>query len=49
MGELVKGCWASDAFLMYLRRHAQILAPFIQAQPLIHEAFLHYMMPPIHQ
>ncbi|KIK76342.1 hypothetical protein PAXRUDRAFT_170218, partial [Paxillus rubicundulus Ve08.2h10] len=43
----VKGCWASDAFLVYLRQHAQILAPFIQAQPLVHEAFLHYTMPPI--
>ncbi|KAF8835929.1 hypothetical protein BDN67DRAFT_912135, partial [Paxillus ammoniavirescens] len=44
----VKGCWASNAFLVYLHWHAQILALFIQAQPLIHEAFLCYMMPPVH-
>ncbi|KIK74671.1 hypothetical protein PAXRUDRAFT_174969, partial [Paxillus rubicundulus Ve08.2h10] len=43
----VKGRWASDAFLVYLRRHAQILAPYMQAQPVIHKAFLHYTLPPI--
>ncbi|KIK92654.1 hypothetical protein PAXRUDRAFT_86438, partial [Paxillus rubicundulus Ve08.2h10] len=32
----VKGRWAINAFLMYLRQHAQILTPFIQALPLIH-------------
>jgi len=29
----VKGRWASDAFLTYLRKHAQILAPYMQADP----------------
>ena len=27
----VKGCWASDAFQLYLRKHNQILAPYIYA------------------
>jgi hypothetical protein len=43
----VKGRWASDAFLLYLRRHAQILAPYMQATPLIHDSFIRYTMPPI--
>ncbi|KAJ7223915.1 hypothetical protein C8J57DRAFT_955046, partial [Mycena rebaudengoi] len=30
------GRWASDAFLLYLRKHAQIMAPYIQANPGIH-------------
>jgi len=29
----VKGRWSSDAFMLYLRKHAQILAPYIQAVP----------------
>lgn len=29
----VLGRWASDAFQLYLRQHAQILAPFLQANP----------------
>ena len=43
----VKGRWASDAFLLYLRKHAQILAPYMQAVPVVHEAFVHYSMPPV--
>ncbi|KIJ06991.1 hypothetical protein PAXINDRAFT_91135, partial [Paxillus involutus ATCC 200175] len=43
----IKGRWASDAFLIYLRCHAQILAPYIQASPPLHESFLRYTMPPI--
>ncbi|TEB31909.1 hypothetical protein FA13DRAFT_1628746, partial [Coprinellus micaceus] len=27
----VKGWWASDTFQTYLRKHAQILAPYMQA------------------
>jgi hypothetical protein len=45
----VKGRWASDAFLTYLRKHTQILAPFMQAKPAVHEAFLHITIPPIHR
>jgi hypothetical protein len=29
----VMGRWSSDAFLRYLRKHAQILTPLIQANP----------------
>ena len=43
----IKGCWASDAFLLYLRHHVQILAPYMQAVPELHDSFLHFTMPPI--
>ncbi|KIJ11381.1 hypothetical protein PAXINDRAFT_84572, partial [Paxillus involutus ATCC 200175] len=43
----VKGRWASDAFLVYLCRHAQILAPYMQTQPSLHESFLRLTLPPI--
>jgi len=42
-----KGRWASDAFLVYLRKHAQIMAPFIQATPALHEQLLRYTLPPV--
>ena len=41
----VKGCWASDAFLVYLTKHAQILAPYMQAVPDVHENFIRLTMP----
>ncbi|KAJ6596160.1 hypothetical protein DFH09DRAFT_1024018 [Mycena vulgaris] len=40
-----KGRWASDAFSIYLRRHAQIMAPYMQAQPQLHDNVLRIMMP----
>ncbi|KIK98422.1 hypothetical protein PAXRUDRAFT_134233, partial [Paxillus rubicundulus Ve08.2h10] len=43
----VKGRWASNAFLIYLRRHAQILTPYMQAQPSLHESFLRLTLPPV--
>ncbi|KZT18308.1 hypothetical protein NEOLEDRAFT_1030631, partial [Neolentinus lepideus HHB14362 ss-1] len=43
----VKGRWASDAFILYLRKHAQILAPYMQAVPEVHEHFVRYTMPPV--
>ena len=43
----VKGRWASDAFLIYLRNHAQILAPYMQANHAIHEKFRQFAIPPI--
>ena len=43
----VKGRWASDAFLVYLRRHAQILAPYMQAQPELQESFFRLTLPPV--
>ena len=41
----VKGRWASDAFLVYLTKHAQILAPYMQAVPEVHENFIRLTMP----
>lgn len=41
------GRWKSDAFILYLRKHAQILAPYMQAVPAIHEEFIRYTMPHI--
>ncbi|PPR06680.1 hypothetical protein CVT24_012975 [Panaeolus cyanescens] len=43
----VKGRWASDAFLTYLREHAQILAPYMQDNPDQNEEFLRLVMPPV--
>ncbi|KAL1739714.1 hypothetical protein HDZ31DRAFT_68656 [Schizophyllum fasciatum] len=50
--EVVKqiGRWASDSFQKYLRKHAQILAPYMQAKPQVQEAFTRYTMvslPPV--
>ena len=42
-----KGRWASDAFTLYLRKHAVIIAPYIQASPTLHENFVRYTMPPV--
>ncbi|KAI0713536.1 hypothetical protein C8Q76DRAFT_796496 [Earliella scabrosa] len=33
------GRWKSEAFALYLRRHAQILAPYLQAEQELHAAF----------
>ena len=41
-----KGRWAGDSFQLYLRKHAVIVAPYIQAAP-IHEEFIRYTMPPV--
>ena len=41
----VMGRWSSDAFLRYLRKHAQILTPLIQANPRAHEAFSQFIIP----
>ncbi|KAJ7434035.1 hypothetical protein B0H11DRAFT_1758079 [Mycena galericulata] len=41
----VMGRWASSAFEIYLRKHAQILAPYMQAVPAVHEEFIRYTMP----
>ena len=34
----IMGRWSSDAFLIYLRKHAQVLTPFIQADPKAHKS-----------
>ncbi|PSR79866.1 hypothetical protein PHLCEN_2v6854 [Hermanssonia centrifuga] len=36
----VAGRWKSDAFLLYLRRHAQILAPHLQERTHLHTRFM---------
>ena len=38
------GRWSSDAFLGYLRKHAQILTPYIQANPELHNSFTHFVI-----
>ena len=43
----VKGRWSSDTFILYLRKHAQILAPYIQAAPAVHDTFVHLTMPAV--
>ncbi|OBZ70599.1 hypothetical protein A0H81_09011 [Grifola frondosa] len=42
-----KDRWASDTFTLYLRQHAEILAPYMQATPEVHESFIRYAMPPV--
>ncbi|KAH9056791.1 hypothetical protein EDB87DRAFT_1675882 [Lactarius vividus] len=42
-----KGRWARDSFLLYLRKHAVTIAPYIQDVPNVHEAFIRYAMPPM--
>jgi hypothetical protein len=41
------GRWGSDAFVLYLRKHAVIMAPYLQRGPVL-EAFTRYTMPPVH-
>jgi hypothetical protein len=41
----VQGRWASNAFTLYLRKHGQILAPYLQATPTLHQDFLQLTMP----
>ncbi|KAG2063904.1 hypothetical protein BDR04DRAFT_1130966 [Suillus decipiens] len=40
------GRWSSEAFTIYLREHATVLAPYIQASPAL-EPFTCYTMPPV--
>ena len=40
------GRWSSDAFFIYLRKHAQILAPHIQAIPNLQQAVAHIVQNP---
>jgi hypothetical protein len=46
--EVVKtmGRWSSNTFESYLREHATVLAPYIQASPAL-ETFTCHTMPPI--
>jgi hypothetical protein len=40
------GRWSSEAFLLYLRQHAVIMAPYMQGHPIL-DAFTRYTMPPM--
>jgi hypothetical protein len=40
------GRWSSEAFTIYLRQHAMIIAPYIQSAPTL-EPFTRYTMPPV--
>lgn len=44
-----KGRWQSDAFRGYLRKHAQVMAPYMQkdANPGAYDTFIRYAMPPV--
>ena len=42
-----KGRWQSDAFRGYLRDHANIMAPYIQANPTALDTLFRYTMPPV--
>jgi hypothetical protein len=46
--EVIKtmGRWSSETFTRYLRDQATILAPYIQASPIL-EPFTHYTIPPV--
>ncbi|KAF8632303.1 hypothetical protein AX14_010841 [Amanita brunnescens Koide BX004] len=41
-----QGRWAGKSFTIYLRKHAMILAPYLQASPAL-EPFTRYTQPPI--
>jgi hypothetical protein len=41
----VMGRWNSDAFMQYLHKHAVIMAPYLQDQPVL-EPFMQYALPP---
>jgi len=41
----VIGRWKSDTFLLYLRKHAEIMAPYMQ--PELHRNLIQYTMPPV--
>ncbi|KAJ7939681.1 hypothetical protein B0H13DRAFT_2300375 [Mycena leptocephala] len=42
-----KGCCASDASTLYLRNHAEIMAPYMQADPALHRDVLRIIIPRI--
>ena len=44
----VMGRWAGEAFTLYLRHHALVLAPFLQADKHLLDNFNQIAMPPMH-
>lgn len=43
----VKGRWASDAFTVYLRAHAELMAPYMQDNNILTRELHRHTMPPI--
>ncbi|KAE9395165.1 hypothetical protein BT96DRAFT_997856 [Gymnopus androsaceus JB14] len=43
----VKGRWAGPSFIKYLRQHAEILAPYMQANSVVLADFTRIAMPPV--
>ncbi|KDQ19713.1 hypothetical protein BOTBODRAFT_101617 [Botryobasidium botryosum FD-172 SS1] len=43
----VKGRWTSNSFQKYLRKHAQVMAPYMQATPQLLDAFSRIALPPV--
>ena len=41
-----QGCWAGQAFSLYLHKHTMILVPYLQSSPTL-KPFLRYSQPPI--
>ena len=41
------GRWAGEAFMLYLRHHALVLAPFLQADKHLLDNFNRIAMPPV--
>jgi hypothetical protein len=42
-----KGRWQSNTFRGYLRKHAQIMAPYMQVEPQAYDTFVQIAMPPM--
>ena len=43
----VTGRWAGESFVLYLRLHALILAPYLQANKQVFDNFVQIAMPPV--
>lgn len=44
----IKGRWASDtAWARYLRKHTEIMAPYLQANPTLHQQITRVVLPPV--
>lgn len=45
----VKGRWAGNSYTLYLRRHAEIMAPYLQENPAVHSDILRRtaVLPPV--
>lgn len=42
-----KGRWRSDAFQGHPRKHAQIMAKYVQSQPIAYDSLVRRAMPPV--